>query len=192
MRQLTIAERLTAAVLLPLAAVLSAPFLTATLMPFLDQENATYAEIFIGFVAVGFAGAVVLVIARGIVRPLAQVADTIDAIAYAELDSATPLPPSRGEIARLVTATDRLAEVIGERQRRELVHNDLDRTWQAARRNNLSSLARQVESASEVGIQPIIDAPRRCISRLKTCWRRWRPCERLSTRPSAPPKARTP
>jgi hypothetical protein len=41
MRQLTIAERLTAAVLLPLAAVLSAPFLTATLMPSLDQENAT-------------------------------------------------------------------------------------------------------------------------------------------------------
>ena len=157
MRQLTIAERLTAAVLLPLAAVLSAPFLTATLMPSLDQETATYAEIFVGFVAVGFAGAVVLVIARGIVRPLAQVADTIDAIAYAELDSATPLPPSRGEIARLVTATDRLAEVIGERQRRELVHNDLDRTWQAARRNNLSSLARQVESATEVGIQPIID-----------------------------------
>ena len=99
----------------------------------------------------------VLVIARGIVRPLAQVADTIDAIAYAELDSSTPLPPSRDEIARLVTATDRLADVIGERQRRELVHNDLDRTWQAARRSNLSNLTRQVESATEVGIQPIVD-----------------------------------
>ena len=103
------------------------------------------------------AGAVVLVIARGIVRPLAQVADTLDAIAYAELDSATPLQPTRGEIARLMAATDRLADVIGERQRRELVHNDLDRTWQASRRANLSNLARQVESATEVGIQPIID-----------------------------------
>jgi hypothetical protein len=37
------------------------------------------------------------------------------------------------------------------------VHNDLDRTWQVARRNNLSNLTRQVESATEVGIQPIID-----------------------------------
>ena len=102
MRQLTIAERLTAAVLLPLTAVLSGPFFTAALMPSLDQANVTYAEIFIGFVAVGIAGAVVLVIARGIVRPLAQVADTIDALAYAELDSSTPLPPGRDEIARLV------------------------------------------------------------------------------------------
>lgn len=157
MRQLTIAERLTAAVLLPLAAALSGPFLTATLMPSLDRANVAYAEIFIGFVAIGIAGAVVLVIARGIVRPLAQVADTIDALAYAELDSSTPLPSGRDEIARLLMATDRLAEVIGERQRRELLHNDLDRTWQAARRSNLSNLARQVESATEVGIQPIID-----------------------------------
>ena len=37
------------------------------------------------------------------------------------------------------------------------MHNDLDRTWQAARRANLSNLARQVESATEVGIQPIVD-----------------------------------
>jgi len=157
MRQFTIAERLTAAVLLPLAAMLSVPFLTAVLMPFLDPAHTTFAEIFIGFVLASVAGAVVLVMARGIVRPLAQVADTLDAIAYAELDSATPLQPTRGEIARLMAATDRLADVIGERQRRELVHNDLDRTWQASRRLNLSNLAHQVESATEVGIQPIID-----------------------------------
>ena len=54
-------------------------------------------------------------------------------------------------------ATDLLAEVIGERQRRELVQNDLDRTWQAARRSNLSNLTRQIKFATEVGIQPIID-----------------------------------
>jgi methyl-accepting chemotaxis protein len=157
MRQLTIAERLTAAVLLPLAAMLSVPFLTAALMPFLDEANATYAEIFIALVTASIAGAVVLIIARGIVRPIAQVADTIDAIAYAELDSAAPLQPSRGEIARLIAATDRLTDVIGERQRRELVHNDLDRTWRASRRANLSNLARQVESATGLGIQPVID-----------------------------------
>jgi HAMP domain-containing protein len=157
MRQFTIAERLTAAVLLPLAAMLSVPFLTAALMPFLDPAHATFAEIFIGLVIAAVAGAVVLVMARGIARPLARVADTLDAIAYAELDSPPPLHPTRGEIARLMAATDRLADVIGERQRRELVHNDLDRTWQAARRLNLSNLAHQVESATEVGIQPIID-----------------------------------
>ena len=157
MRQLTIAERLIAAVFLPLAAMLSVPFVTAALMPFLGRANETYVVILIGLVAATIAGAAVLIIARGIVRPIAQVADTIDAIAYAELDSAPPLAPSRGEISRLVAATDRLADVVGERQRRELVHNDLDRTWQASRRGNLSNLARQVESATEIGIQPIID-----------------------------------
>ncbi len=157
MRQLSIAERLIAAVLLPPAAVLSVPFVRAALTPLLGQANANYAAIFIGIVAATIAGAAVLIIARGIVRPIAQVTDTIDAIAYAELDSAPPLTPSRGEIARLVAATDRLADVVGERQRRELVHNDLDRTWQATRRGNLSNLARQVELATEIGIQPIID-----------------------------------
>ncbi len=157
MRQLTIAERLIAAVFLPLAAMLSVPFLTAALTPVVGRANETYVVILIGFVAATIAGAAVLIAAHGIVRPIVQVADTIDAIAYAELDSAPPLVSSRSEIARLVAATDRLADVVGERQRRELVHNDLDRTWQAARRGNLSNLARQVESATEMGIQPIID-----------------------------------
>ena len=157
MRQFTIAERLAAAVLLPLAALLSVPLITAALLPFIDPANTTYAEIFIGLVAASMAGVIVLVIARGIVRPIIQVADTIDAIAYAELQSATPIAPTRGDIARLLATTDRLADIIGERQRRELVHNDLDRAWQAARRANLSNLAHQVESATEVGIQPIVE-----------------------------------
>src|SRR5271169_2588037 len=100
MWQLTIAERLIAAVLLPLAAVLSVPFVRAALTPLLGQANANYAAIFIGIVAATIAGAAVLIIARGIVSPITQVTDTIDAIAYAELDSAPPLTPSRGEIAR--------------------------------------------------------------------------------------------
>jgi methyl-accepting chemotaxis protein len=66
------------------------------------------------------------------------------------------LPPNRGEISRLIVTTERLAEVLGERQRRELVHNDLDRTWQASRRINLSNLAHQVEFATKGGIEPIV------------------------------------
>jgi len=157
MRQLTIAERLIAAVIPALAALLSVPYLIEAVAPFIDAAHAIYAEALIDLAVVVVAGAVVLGVARGIARPLAQVTDTIDAIAYAELESAEPSASDRGEIARLVAATDKLAEVIGERQRRELVHNDLDRAWQAARRNNLSNMARQVESATEVGIQPIVD-----------------------------------
>jgi hypothetical protein len=35
---------------LPLAAMVLVPFLTAALMPFLDEANATFAEIFTAFV----------------------------------------------------------------------------------------------------------------------------------------------
>jgi hypothetical protein len=101
MRQLTIAERHAAAVLLPLAAMVSVQFLTAALMAFLDEANATFAEIFTAFVITNVADVVVLLVARGTMRPLAQVADTLDAIVYAELVSVTPLQPARGEIARL-------------------------------------------------------------------------------------------
>src|SRR6185437_9052568 len=157
MRQFTIAERLAAAALLPLTALLLVPVLTAAARPFIDPANVIFAEFFIGLAMISVAGAAVLMIGRGIARPVAQVADTIDAIAYAELESAAPVVPTRGEIARLLAATDRLADVIGERQRRELVHNDLDRAWQASRRASLSGLVHQVESATEIGIQPIVD-----------------------------------
>jgi len=155
MRQFSIAERLIAVALLPIAAMLAVPYLSGALLPFLGEANAIYGHI-VGLGAIGLAGAAILAIVRSMARPLAAAADTIDAIAAGELVSAPPLPPSRSELARLLSATDRLAEVLGERQRRELVHDDLDRTWQASRRVNLANLARQVEAATEGGIQPII------------------------------------
>jgi methyl-accepting chemotaxis protein len=157
MRQFTIAERLFAAVLLPLAAMLAVPYLIAALVPLIGESNAGYAELAIWLAAAALAGAAVLAIVRSIARPLADAIETMDAIACAELNSAPPLPFSRGEIARLAAVTDRLAEVLGERQRRELVHSDLDRTWQASRRAKLSNLAGEVEAATEMGIQPIVD-----------------------------------
>jgi methyl-accepting chemotaxis protein len=57
----------------------------------------------------------------------------------------------------LAAVTDRLAAVLGERQRRELVHSDLDRTWQATRRVKLSNLADEVESKTETGVMPIVN-----------------------------------
>ncbi len=157
MRQFTIAERLMVAAILPPIAVLAVPYLALTLLPSLGETHGVFAQIFFGLAAAALGGAVVLAVTRGIARPLAEAADTLEAIADAELQARPPVPASRGEIARLLAATDRLAAVLGERQRRELVHNDLDRTWQASRRVNLSKLARQVEVATEGGIQPIVD-----------------------------------
>lgn len=157
MRQFTIAERVSAVALLPLAAMLAASVVSAALMPVFGETGASYVRAALWVAAAGLAAAAIVKISRGISSALTDATDAIDAIAYAELQSASDLPPSRDEVARLIAASDRLAQVLGERQRRELVHIDLDRTWQASRRVNLSNLAQQVEAATEVGMQPIAE-----------------------------------
>jgi methyl-accepting chemotaxis protein len=157
MRQWTIAERLLAVVLLPIVAMLAAPRLAAVVASLIDEKWAGVAWIALLLAAIALTGLATLAIVRSIARPLTQVAATLEAVAFAELPSGGALPASRGEIARLLIETDRLTEVLGERQRRELVHDDLDRTWQATRRANLSNLARRVEQATEGGIQPVVD-----------------------------------
>jgi methyl-accepting chemotaxis protein len=153
MRQLTIAERLAVAVLLPPCAVVAA----LQLVPLAGAAHAFYAAIAVGVGIAGLAALTVRSLVRAIVQPIAEVAATIDAIACAEGQAPLRAQSSRSEIAQLQAATERLAEILGERQRRELVHGDLDRTRQASRRQNLSNLAQQVEQATEGGIQPIVN-----------------------------------
>jgi methyl-accepting chemotaxis protein len=154
MRQFTIAERLIAAVMLPLLAICAVPYLSAPLTPLLGPAIAV---LIVGVLALGAAAAGVLAIARSIGRPVAEAADAADAMACAELESAPALSATRGELAHLGVAIERLAEVLGERQRRELIYSDLDRTWQASRRVSLSNLAGEVEAATEVGMHPIAE-----------------------------------
>ena len=131
-------------------------------------------------------------LARSIARPLADVADTLDAMACAELGSAPPLAVNRSEVAHLTAAADRLAEVLGERQRRELVHSDLDRTWQASRRVNLSSLAvksrRRPNSASSRSSM----APRRCSCKAEDMTAALEAVRAAFDETAAPPKVRAP
>ena len=157
MRQFTIAERLIAAGLLPLAALVVVHFLIGVLAPHLGLDIAGYAEIVAGGVVIALITATLWALGKSIARPIVDAADSLDAMACAELGSAPPLQTNRNEVAHLLAVTDRLAEVLGERQRREIVHSDLDRTWQASRRINLSGLAGQVEIATTIGIQPVVD-----------------------------------
>jgi methyl-accepting chemotaxis protein len=157
MRQFTIAERLIAAALLPLAALLVVYFLVPALAPILGSVVAPYVQFTVAAIVISSAVTAVMVIARSIVQPLVDAADSVDAMACAEFGSAPPVQSSRSELAHLGDAVDRLAAVLGERQRREIVHSDLDRTWQASRRVNLSNLAGHVETATEVCIHPVVD-----------------------------------
>src|ERR1700688_5075812 len=138
MRQFTIAERLIAAGLLPLAALFIVHFSIGMLTPYLGLDIAGYAEFAAGGVVIGLITVALWTLGKSIAHPLVDAADSLDAMACAELGSAPPLEINRNEVAHILAVTDRLAEVLGERQRREIVHSDLDRTWQTSRRINLS------------------------------------------------------
>ncbi len=153
MRQFTITERLVAAVLLALAAGMALPYLAGALAPILGDSYAVLAWLVVVVAMIAVVGTAAFALARSIARPLTAVIETVDALAYAELGMESSASPRRDEVSRLTAASDRLAETLGERQRREMVHNDLDRAWQATRRTNLSNLAPQVEVATEAGIE---------------------------------------
>ncbi len=155
MRRLTISERLAAVALPPLALLIVEAPLDPMLRGVLGGDLQVHMVIVL--VALGASVAVGMAAFRSISRPLAEATDTLEAITHGELASAPALPTERDELARLLAATNRLAEVVGERQRRDLVHSDLNRSWQALRRGNLSNLALDVEAATEAGITPIAD-----------------------------------
>ena len=155
MRRFTIGERLVA-VALPPVAVLVMEAALAAVAP-VGGSGAVLAHVTAALAAAAASAAIGLAVLRSVSRPLGEATDTLDAITHAELASAPALPPERDELARLMAAVNRLAEVVGERQRRDLIHGDLDRSWQALRRSHLSNLAKDVEAATEVGIKPIAD-----------------------------------
>ena len=81
-------------------------------------------------------------------------ATTIDAIARAELDA--PLANGRRTAAWRSSGCwqgiDRLADLLREQHRRDLVLIDVDRKRQADRRANLTNMARELEHATELGM----------------------------------------
>ncbi len=157
MRQVTIAERLAAVAMPPLAALIVEPALAPLWPSVLGGSGVVVAHMAVVVATAGVSAVAAVAVFRSISRPLAEATDTLDAISHAELSSAPTLRPMRDELAGLLAAANRLAEVVGERQRRDLVYSDLDRRWQALRRDNLSTLARNVEAATESGIKPIVD-----------------------------------
>jgi methyl-accepting chemotaxis protein len=167
MRQFTIAERLVAAALLPSAAFVVVYFSAGGLSS-LFGPDAGYAQFTLGLMIIAPTVTAVWRIGRSIARPLKGAADSLDAMACAELGSAPLQFKGRGELEHLGAAVDHLAEVLGERQRREIVHSDLDRVWQESRRFNLSNLVGQVEGATDVGIQPVLDGSATLLQRAET------------------------
>src|SRR6266849_6590593 len=158
MHRVTIAERMIAAAVLPLLVYFAARWLGGYL-PLPDNDAlAALGAPMLGLAAIVLAVAVASLAARSLSEPIAQADETVDAIVRAELGSA-PHPGSAGrsEIDRLMSGIDRLADVLREQQRRDLVLIDVGRKRRTARRANLSNMASELESATEVGMRSILD-----------------------------------
>ena len=192
MRQLTVRERLIVTAMLPALLAFAVAPMAAALAPWAGPGVAPYLLPLIALSAGALVITAIWFTAHDLSRSLTEAADTIDAIADSVLESAPPLAECRGEVERVRIATDRLADTLRERHRREIVHSDLDRTWQTARRANLSSLA-QKGRGGDRGRHAIDRCWRRQLGKNpKTCWQRSKRCGWRSTKPPARWKVRAP
>lgn len=186
MQHLTVAERLLAIVVVALVAVT-----LREMLPLPAGAGAHWWAVALD------AGLIVLVlgftaaVARSLARPLVQAIAALDALDNGALAPSQPAPV-RGEIGRLRHAIDRLDHGLKERQRRERERTALDHGQKAARRANLTNMAKQVEIATEGGMVPIVDGSAVLRAKATTCARRLKPPTRPRPRRSARRKARAP
>jgi len=151
MQHLTIGERLLAIAVVALSALLLRGVLP---LPAAASGDGWAIALDAGLVLVVLALAAA--VARSLSRPLGQAAAVLDALARGE-PQAVPVHPGRGEVGRLWDAIGRLNDDAHERERREREQSALDQGQKAARRANLTDMAKQVETATEGGMVPIVD-----------------------------------
>ena len=159
MLRLTIHERLLLVAVLPLLAFMLAS--TWWLVPVWSEVSRAGVLGLVG-IAVGgiaFAGALAFGTARALARPIGDAGEAIDAIVRAELDVMSEPPPApRSEFHRLMAGIDQLAQILRERHRRDLVLIEVDRKGQSVRRTRLSNMASELESATNSGMEVIVQA----------------------------------
>ena len=155
MQRLTIAERLFAAALLPLFV-----FMLANSVPWANGSAlATYGPMVAAAAAIAIALATAFLIAQSLSRPLADAGETINAIVHAERDGVPDKPNvGRTEIERLLASIDRVADLLHEQHRRDLVLIDVDRKRQSNRRKILIDMASELECATDAGMGSIVQA----------------------------------
>jgi methyl-accepting chemotaxis protein len=159
MQRLTILERFFVAAAAPILAFLLWRGLSAVLASVLGPQSAALplASAAAGVVLGAAACWLVWRLARQPALALGDAAEALESLICAQLPNHVAVPPMRGEAAQVAAAVERLADTLRERERRDLVHRDLERSLQTSRRLNLSSLADEVQSVTGFGVQPIVD-----------------------------------
>jgi methyl-accepting chemotaxis protein len=97
--------------------------------------------------------------ARAIRQPLADAGETVDAILHAEHGEVSQPPAGHhSELDRVLAGIDRVADLLKEQQRRDVVLIEVDRKRQSARRATLSTMASELEQATATGMHSIVEA----------------------------------
>ncbi len=153
MQRLTVLERLSVAGVL----LLAAPMLVrlADLASVSSISVLGFDALGLGAFAAAVSGGVVLI--GSVVRPLGIAADTLEAVAHNELGVTAEGERERCELARFLATLERFAEVVGDRQRRDLAFTEVERVQRERRRANLANMAQQLEMTTAAGLGPVIE-----------------------------------
>jgi methyl-accepting chemotaxis protein len=153
MHRLTIAERLLGGALLPLIGLVAFQFVDSA-----GINLGAIPSLVAGLIVIALVGVMILRVAHSASSALDEAAETMEAVARTEFDLAPDLAAQpRSEVERVLAAAERLANVMRERQRRELVLLDAERKWRTERRDNLANMANEVDAAAQDGLQPIVE-----------------------------------
>lgn len=159
MQRLTIAQRMMLVALLPLLASIAATLLGGPWLRAQDDALGFAAMLALHAGTLVLAVALALMVARSLTRPLRDAGEAIDAIVCAELDTVPEADDDRrAETERLLDGIDRLADMLREQHRRDLVLIDVDRKRQTDRRTTLTNMASELEQATEAGMRSIVEA----------------------------------
>ncbi len=159
MNRLTIAERLAVVASLPFFAFLAAQWAGAGAPWLWLGRFAAYGPAVLAVLLLALSVGAAYAVGRSLSRPIADACEAIDAIAGAEMEAPVATAPAqRGELERLLAGIDRLADLMKEKQRCDLLLIGVERKRQAERRLNLKNMASELEQATEFGMHGVVDA----------------------------------
>ena len=148
MHRLSVSERLLAVALLPVALLLALQFAA----PELRADSPAVSRIS-SLAVVALAACLALLVARTIAAPVVRATGLVEALGEGDRSQ----DGVRGEIGHLSAAADRLAATVEQRGVRDDDQKALDRAERSARHANLSTMADEVEAATERGLRGVAD-----------------------------------
>ncbi len=148
MQRLTISERLLAVALLPALALLARHL-------FGPPDNVVWALVSVAVAAL--APALTLLVALSITTQVRRATQAVGGLSGGGSREPSADRKARSETARLAAAVNDMLAAVSTRKRTESQADRLEQAERAARRTNLSTMATEVEAATERGLRTVVE-----------------------------------